>query len=1179
MEKNLIFKEKKEKHIKIIRFMKCCLIFIILGMGSCFANETYSQRTFFTFEYNNRTVKEIIHEIELSSEYIFFYLDKSVDLNRKVSVKVENEPIEKVLDQFFTGTRNQYYISDRQIVISSRKNDELPYLAPILLQQLRTITGVVHDESGPVTGATVVVKGTTNGAFTDLNGQFTISNVQPDAILQVSYIGYKSQELPVGNQTHLEITIQEDVETLEEVVVVGYGTHRKETLTGAIASITSKDLSISKTNNVVANMQGKLPGMLYRPNSGEVGDFSMSLSIRGFGTPVIVIDGVVRNYSPYVSGNYEGYQGAGSELAQINTEDIESITLLKDASAAIYGMNAANGVLIVTTKKGKNERVRFSYSGLTGFKTPTGLPKTMDAYNYRLIANEMARNMGLPDVYNQETLDNYRRNEYPYMDYDWIDLYMRKWTPPINSHTLSARGGTDKLNFFTSVGYSDDKGPVASDIQYYRRFTVRSNITAELTKSLKMNFGISGRMDQSQLTSDSGFELVKVLLITDRGIGPLTSSGKYSAMGQEDKNPEAKFSLGEGYRRQYNTNIQTQLDFTYSPPFLPGLDINLLGAYDTRTQNWSQLTRQLDLYNYFSDTFSKTQGQDRYTNRIDLYNKYYVKLQANYSFNYEGHSIALMAAAEASQDRLENLNGQRLFDAIYTNDVILSSGSTNGQSTGGSLEFRRLAALLGRVNYDYHGKYLLEGMIRRDGSYRYAPSKRWVLFPSVSAGWRVSEEGFFKNNVSFISNLKLRTSYGVSGRDQGNAYEYVAAYSRDTNRNYIFNEGDVTVGMSAPGVVNDYLTWVTSKIFNVAFDAGFFKNKLNFTLEFFRRKNTGLLASRVSSVPNTFGASFPQENLNSDMNLGFDVELTYRDQIGDFRYSIGANITYARTKRLYVERAPFTSQWDRWRNGNQDRYTGRQLIYKYDGQYTSLQQLETAPLHGGARGNSMMLPGGYRLVDVNGDGRISGEDQLYLNWTYGDLAYNTGSSGEWDGSQVAGRVNPPLQYGFPIEVSYQSFDFNMLLGGASLFSLVIHPGDVWGYGRYPTMNDHFYDRSRPVDPNADRWDPATEWIIGKYMPLRTETTGTTENNMTSVWNPNVTYLRLRNVELGYTIPKNVIRKIGLDNARFYVNGSNLLTFAPKLIRMYDPEKHEGSYNVGLTLPLMKAVNMGVSLTF
>ena len=1155
---------------KVFNIMKCTAILFAFSCLLSFTTNSYSQTEKISLNVKDKTVKEVLSLIEEETEFYFTYNPKEVNIARKVSVSISKENVYDALGSIFDSEKVGYVIEGKHIALYKINENTEKSIAEVQVTQQQGIkvSGKVLDQDGlSIPGVSVSVKGTTIGTTTDADGSYSINVPNGNAVLVFTYIGYDTGEYTVGSQREINVVLNEATFLIDEVVVVGYGTQRKETLTGAVATVNASEIMTTKSDNLVTNMQGKMPGLLYRPNSGEPGDFDMSLSIRGYGTPIIVIDGIVRN------------RGGAAELAQLNSEDIESVTLLKDASAAIYGMNAANGVVIVTTKKGGEGKVRFSYSGMMGTKRYTALGESVTTYQQAQLSNEMARNQGLTPVYSDDILNKYKaNNEFGYMDYDWMDLYVYDFTPPSYTHTISARGGNDKLSTFTSLGFSDDKGMLTTDILKYKRFTIRSNVSAALTNNLKMNVNVSGRLDQRQSTNlgFSSFIMYKMLLTNDRSIGPYTQGGHFTNIPPESRNPEYTFTERGGYRRNRNTTVNTQIDFTYTTPFVKGLAINLLGAYDINNRNNSSLGRAYDMYGYLDDVYLSTNGTDNYSNTINLYDKAYAKLQGNYTLKYGDHKLDLMAAAEMTWERYDELQGSRQYSEIYTYD-ILNQGTAATQRNSGSREFRTYAALIGRLNYDYKSKYLIEGMIRRDGSYRYAPSKRWVLFPSVSVGWRVSEEDFFKENVPFINNLKLRASYGESGRDQGSAFQYVSAYTSDPYRNYILNDNQYVVGMRPPGVVNDRLTWVTAKFYNVAVDADFLKSKLSTTVEFFQRFNNGLLTSTISNVPNTFGASFPDDNLNSDMNIGLELSLKYRDKIDKVGYSIGANLTFARTKRVHVERAPFTSQWDEWRNSNEDRYTGRVLAYTSNGQYTALNQLETAPLHGGANGNRMMLPGSFRFEDANGDGRISGEDQLYKIWAGGTSGYTSGAS---SGDGITWNyANPPLQYGFPIEVNYKSWELSMLFTGAAGYNLNINPGDVWGYGAFPSTPVFYLDRWRPKDPEADRWDPATEWIPGKYATLRTSNTGVTDKNSFELYRPKGDHLRLKSIEIGYNIPTNIMKQIGMDKARVYVNGFNLVTFASKIARSYDPERHEGEWQVGLSYPTMMSLNFGVNLTF
>lgn len=521
----------------------------------------------------------------------------------------------------------------------------------------------------------------------------------------------------------------------------------------------------------------------------------------------------------------------------------------------------------------------------------------------------------------------------------------------------------------------------------------------------------------------------------------------------------------------------------------------------------------------------------------------------------------MTAVTEFTATRSDNVMARRNYSDLFTNDII-NQGTSTTATNSGSRGFGRYAAYIGRVNYDYAGKYLLEGVARYDGSYRYAPGHRWALFPSISIGWRISEEAFIKDNLPILTNLKLRGSYGEGGSDAGNAFAYYSAYSANSGNGYVFNDGALTIGMVAPGVVNDQLSWVTSKISNIGIDFDLWNGKLGGSAEYFSRAQTGKLASLIQTVPNTFGASFPQVNLNSSQNIGFELSLSHRGKIGrDLIWGATANFTYTRYKDVYVERNSNSNSWDNWRNNPTNRFSGRQALYDWNGQFQKLEEYETAPIYGGSAGNSKMLPGSYRLIDLNGDGVISSNDNDYNNWTYGNL-------------------NPPKQYGLTLNASYKGVDVSLLLQGASGYSINYKNNDIWGYGRYPTMMSRFLDRWHTVNITDNPQDPATQWVPGFFPALRNYNYDNTQEAANiDVWIPDATYLRLKSVEIGYNIPKGWANKVGMSNARVFVNGYNLLTWCNKLLKNADPEREESDWSANLAYPLMKSFNFGININF
>ena len=1134
--------------LKILKVMKLTILLFFVSAFSVIANETYSQTKKFSLEIEDATVEEVLAKIEKQSEFYFLYSEKVIDINRKVSMSADNQNVEPILDKLFEGTNVTYAIKDRIIVLSTP--DIIDNVTQAVWQQ-STISGRVTDSGGqPLPGVTVYVKGSTTGTVTNMDGGYSLPNVAVQSTLVFSFVGMKTQEILVTNNTTINVVLVEETIGLEEVVAVGYGVQRKETLSGSVAAISADEIMTTKSENLLSNIQGKISGLMIRQLTGEPGTFNNYVSIRGFGAPLVIIDGVARDGT--------------TDLAQLNPNDIENMSVLKDAAASIYGMNAANGVIIVTTKKGKDGKAQFSYSNLLGMKGATGLEYTVDAYTYRVMKNEMDRNSGTTETYTADVLEKYRTGVDGYTDTDWIDLCLEDWVFQ-QTHNISVRGGTDAVKYFNSFGYTEDNGLLKSGIQYYRRYNFRSTTTADLTKNLKLNVSAAGRLDSRQSPREAFLWTYKTIMVNDRGVNyhTIANENHLSVINPESKNAYALMNPDiDGYNRNRNTQFQSTVDLTYKVPQVPGLSVMATGAFDQNISNSSYLQKSYDLYDYYTDEYSQTTGTDQYSNTIDLFQRALARGQANYIKSFGQHRLNLTGVIEFTGTRRDNIYARRLYSDLFTNDII-NQGTATTASNSGYRSYGKYAAYIGRANYDYAGKYLVEVVARYDGSYRYAKANRWAFFPSTSIGWRISEEPFIKDNIKAISNLKIRASYGESGTDAGDAFAYYSAYTASNSNGYVFNDGSLTVGMVAPGVVTDDLTWVTSKISNVGLDFELWEGKLGGTLEVFERRNEGLLATLIQSVPNTFGASFPQENINSNLNNGFEVMLSHKGKVGrDFSYGVTANFAYTRTKRLHVENSGYSSSWDYWKNSTQNRYSGYMWLYEYDGVYTSLEEYETAPLMGGTAGNSKMLPGSYKLTDLNGDGLINSSDQTNDHWTYG-------------------TVNPPMQFGLTMDASYKNFDLSMLFQGAAGYSINYRNNDIWGYGRYPTLHEKFLDRWHSTSPTDDPYNPDTEWVSGFYPALRNYNyNNTTEANVIDVWRPKATYLRLKSVEIGYTLPESIISRIGLvDSGRIFLNGYNLLTFCNKLLKDADPERQEADWDANLAYPLMKSFNCGISVNF
>jgi TonB-linked SusC/RagA family outer membrane protein len=1065
-------------------------------------------------------------------------------------VDVEEKTIDFILQNLFAGTNVNHMVIDRQIVLTTFKQELLP-------QQQPAVTGKVTDSSGqPLPGVTVVIKGTTQGTVTNADGEYSLTNIPDDATLVFSFVGMRTQEVIVGDQTTVDVEMEVDAIGIEEVVAIGYGVRKKETLSGSISTIRTDEIKTSKSDNLISNLQGKVSGLLIRQKSGQPGDFSNLISIRGFGNPLFVIDGIPRDGS--------------AAFAQLNTDDIESISVLKDASAAIYGMNASNGVVIVTTKKGHVGKPTVSYSGFYSVKEPTGLPSTVDAYTYRLLRNEMDINAKFNPTFSEEILQKYKNEEPGYTDHSWLDLTMNNFTNSYQ-HNFSVSGGSEKMKYFTSLEYNNDKGLLSSDIQEYDRINFRAAFEAKITKNLTLDANIATRYTYRKGPRLDYIWTYKFMVVNDRGIGPYTLDNPehLTAPVPNSINPVARMSEEiEGYDATRELRSSNTLKLNYKLPFVKGMKMSVLAAYDNWQIDRRRLQKAYDLYDYYTDNFAKTDGFNKFEKWYSLNHRLHFIGQIDYNKTINEHTLSASAITEFRRIENGQLYGSRMYENVYTNDVI-NQGSPTTSVNSGDRSYQKFAAYIGRANYDFAEKYLFEGVVRYDGSYRYAPENRWAFFPSASVAWRISEESFFVDNVPIVNHLKLRASYGESGFDAGNAFRYVPAYVSSTGQ--VLSPGSLTVGYRPPsGLIDDKLSWVTTVTSNIGIDFSMWNGLLGGSFDIFQREDDGLLATRIQSVPNTFGATFPQENINSARTRGLDFVINHRNKIGnDFSYTVSANLTFSRYMRLHVERADFNDSWDKWKNGTEYRYNNFVWLQEVEGRFESVVDAETAPLNSGTNhiGNSRLLPGTLKMKDLNGDGMIDGNDLNNNNWNYG-------------GSRSSiNNLNPPLQYGLNMSGQYRNFDLNLLFQGASLYSVRFHVDDVYGYGRYPAIHEMYLDRWHTVDPTADPYNPSTQWNEGFYAPIRKNFIGTSDSNNSDFWYVPGTYLRLKNLELGYNFSKNLLSEIGFEQIRLFFNGYNLLTFTNKRLREIDPEKWEGDYSANLTYPLLKTYSFGINLRF
>ncbi|MBR1575419.1 MAG: TonB-dependent receptor [Bacteroidales bacterium] len=1031
--------------------------------------------------------------------------------------------------------------------------------APVWAQSVR-VSGTVLDNMGePIPGAVLVGPGNAN-AITDLDGKFSLS-VPAGSEVKASCMGYLPYSFKAKAATEMKVTLMEDHESLEESVVVGYGVQKKAVITGSVTNISAKSIATTTANDLVTKLQGKVSGLNIRNNTATPGAYDHSINIRGFGGPLYVIDGITRD---------------GTDFNKLNAEDIESITVLKDASAAIYGINAGNGVLIVTTKAGSNHgQARFQFNANVGLSQPTDRVRMADAYEYYWLRNAANINAGDPEYISPEELEAWRTGEDTFgkngaiihhQSNDWYEATFKPFSVR-QEYSLSADGGVKGVKYYFNVNYSTDNGLLKSGDINYDKWSFRSVITADLAKDLQLSANVSGYMDDRWDPAADMFNVFRGAVCSlpfkpvfaTFDIAPYDAWPYYNAVKEgQSYNPVAQSYKSEGgYHHYINNAIQSVFALTYTPTWLPGLEMKGTVSFDKRFAQTKILRTNWKMYTY--DEVTGTVADEDWNPNTQIKNTdnylhvYNYQAQVNYKKEVKQHHIGASAIFEAIV-RDNDWNSINKYFDFFTNAEIDYAGD-HDQTTGGNEDHQRKVGFIGRFNYDYAGRYLLEAAVRRDGSYRYHPDVRWGTFPVVSAGWRISEENWFKNSVQWISNLKLRASWGILGEDAGDAFQFISGYGISGGGWWEYTPGVTTNGVTSPGLVNEHLSWLKSYMADIGLDLGFFDNKLSLTVDVFQKDKTGLLARRNVELPNTFGASFPQENLNSNRTLGIEFSFDWQHRFGEFFYSVAGNATFGRTMNRYVERAPYTSSWSKYRDGNDYRWSGLGWAYNIIGQFQSYEQIENYAIYSGSIANKYIEPGDWMYEDVNGDGVIDGDDLR-------PISLSPGASPIWN-------------YGLTLSGSWRGLDFSVLFQGAAGFTAYYsgpYAETFWLGGNLPAyMMDSWH--------HEDLFDSESPWVPGFFPSVRYGEKAGYNNAASSYTYKNCSYVRLKNIELGYTFRKQLLKKAHIDKARIFLNVNNPVTFCNPYIKAFDPEKVAGQQNLGWNYPLLMTINTGVNLNF
>ncbi|MBO3270806.1 TonB-dependent receptor [Hymenobacter defluvii] len=1017
-----------------------------------------------------------------------------------------------------------------------------------------TVQGRVVDATGgAIPGVNVVQKGTSNGAQTDADGNFTLV-VPEGSTLVVSFIGYQSQEVVATSTARLTIRLGTDQKALDEVVVVGYGTQSRATVTGAISTTKSAEIVRTPASTSSSALVGRVPGISARQPDARPGG-GTNIQIRNMGDPLYVIDGVVAD---------------AGQFNNLGLNDIDNISILKDASAAIYGLRAANGVVLVTTKRGTTGKPTINISGYYGVQNFTRYPHPATAYQHVRALQEAGQNQGRTPVnepvrgetITPEVLEKWRTGAPGYKSYDYYKEVLRPNVPQYSANA-SVSGGSENVRYYVSGTHLAQEALIRDF--HFKRTNLQANVEANVTKRLTIGTQIYARIEDRFQAGVPGIDDYFNPFLSIFSMWPTESpyaNDNPAYINQTHNinvNPATYRTEVTGYSQDYwrsaKGNFTAQYDFDF------GLSAKAIGSYNFTNFDFDgfEYTYNGYRYNGANDTYDIVPGggnqnpwrETRRRNVIDRYGQ----LQLNYNKTFGDHGISAVAAYE----RYDTENKYNVVHTVPPNNTIPIQLFANQDLLIDEIFESARAGYIGRINYNYKQKYLLEVLGRYDGSWLFAPSKRYGFFPGVSAGWRISEEPFIKDNLGeTITQLKLRASYGRTGSDYiGNDpivgfYRFLPGY-RFPSGSAIFN-GNYTIGIDPldPPITN--ISWLTNTSANVGIDVGFLENKLTGQFDIFERRRSGFPQQRYDVlIPSEIGYGIPPENLRSDAVRGVEGALTYSSAINDFTYTVTAHATLARARNIAEYKPRFGNSWDEYRGRYNDRWSNVGWGYQVIGQFQSEQEIADYPINNDGQGNRNMLPGDHKYKDVNGDGVINYLDERPIGY--------------------AEEATPYFTYALNTSLGYKGFTLNFDLVGAGLQTFRREVEQKIPFQNNGTSPNYFFeDRWHREDPfNND-----SPWVPGTYPAVRRDDSGHPNYNRRSdFWTVNVRYLRIRNLELGYSLPKPFLNRFGVGALRVYVNGTNLYSF--DTLKKYDLDP-EVSSNGGLIYPPQRLFNAGINLS-
>ena len=1014
-------------------------------------------------------------------------------------------------------------------------------------QQTKKITGLVTDQTGNVLpGVSVYVKGTTTGVTTAIDGKYSLDVPMNAQTLVFSFIGMATQEISISDKTMINIVLTEELKSIDEIVVVGYGVQKKVNLTGSITTIKTDELTDVVMPTLAQTIMGRSPGLFIKSQGGQPGQANnVTYNIRGFGTPLIIIDGM-----PSTTDVFN----------QLDPNDIESFSILKDAAAAaIYGSRAGDGVILVGTKRGKTG-TEITISSNYSLQFFTIRPHFVDSYTYATMENLANFNEQKPAIWTDEQLQKFKDGSDPnkYPNTDWWGVTMRNYAPQMQNN-INIQGGNDKVKYFVSAGYFFQEALLKANDTKLNKYTVRSNIDIALSK--KLNLGVDFNVLNQTFLGPS-VEMERSANV----VGIMTSlfrARPYYQVYWPDPTKLTNYANGAPLQRSYIDNVgykrenaitgDAKITLDYQLPFniKAKAIFQLVRKFDRYTEKQKQTPMyyydyDTDVYTLYGYTFPYTSLYEKMTISNNFNQQYFL----TWDKKIGDHNLSALLVYEVLSSDGNWIDASRIrydFNLDY-----LFAGPDLDKTNGGSASRDGRKGIITRLNYNYKGKYLIELNSRYDASPRFPKDTRWGFFPSVSLGWRLSEESFIADNLPIISNLKLRASYGMLGNDNTGSFQYLNTYSMTSQ--YIF---DGTTNILSKGILPDALpntsiTWEKMSTSNFGIDFSLWEDRLEGSFDYFYRLRSDVLGIRIQSIPNVVGANMPQVNYAKLDNRGFEFNLNYRQNIGDIDIRVGGNVAWNREKQKFIDQNVFATK-EAYRTSNRiNEWTDRFWGLQSDGLFTSKEEIQNWADQDG-KNNATILPGDIKYIDYNGDGRITNEDYVLI-----------------------GRGTfPRFNYGINADVLWKGFNFSMLWQGAGLFDFnLLNATD---------FTSLFYAGDQPTTYWAENaYIPENPWIPtrtdAKYPLFRTDNGNRSHSNYktSDFWLVHGDYLRLKSIELGYTLPQKISKKLGLKSCKVYISGYNLHTFSK--IDFLDPEANTnpaktfgdyypptGTYNCGFVI--------------